>query len=131
MLEPILKNRNFLKRSEVSPLSGIHKHFVQTYVMRFEEINLENVVFFLIFQSLSILNWKMYLKKIKTSGDIVKRLTLCFTKSNKTYSTYYLKTITAESYFLYMLSYQMNFKLKILKIFMDLKCLLKNVSFFR
>ena len=97
MLEPILKNRNFLKRSEVSPLSGIHKHFVQTYVMRFEEINLENVVFFLIFQSLAILNWKMYLKNIKTSGDIfkvhslVKRLTLCFTKSNKTYSSYYLK----------------------------------------
>ena len=40
--------------------------------------------------------------------------------------------MTAESYFLYMLSYQMNFKLKIFQIFDEwMECLLKNVSFFR
>ena len=48
---------------------------------------------------------------------LVKRLTLRLIKSHKNERSYYLRSITAESYFLYMLSHQINFKLKFLENF--------------
>ena len=53
-------------------------------------------------------NCKIFIKNNKTSGDILKRcslvmrVTVCFIKSDKTYTIYYLKSITAKTYFLYI-----------------------------
>ena len=33
MFEQILKIQNFLERSEISLSNGMHKHFVQTYML--------------------------------------------------------------------------------------------------
>ena len=50
---------------------------------------------------------------------LVKTLTFRLIKSDK---NYYLNTITVVLYFLYVLSYQMNFQ-KFSKVVMDLNCL--------
>ena len=58
-------------------------------------------------------------KKYELIGDILKvhflakTLTLCLMKLDQNCRSYCLKGITAESYFVYMLSYQINLKLKI------------------